>query len=211
MSEILDDDTREAFLQSLSDLREQQDGTKTGQEELRDDYHRDIEHQLQELEPRHEEEPSEPPDKQDHTDDSEATLKAEPWSAHRRTHSEHDYGIENPRPKSPLPQTNSKPPVSSRPSQSKAARSPPTTSRKKPPPSPPGFYKRTTTILLNLQHLIANMTLSLSKNPMALLRFVLFVLGLVMALSRRDVKDRIARGWDKVRQTVGMGVKVSYI
>ena len=50
---------------------------------------------------------------------------------------------------------------------------------------------------------------------MLLLRFVLFLVGLVLALSRRDVKDRLGRitgsGWEKIRGTVGMGVKVSYI
>jgi hypothetical protein len=63
--------------------------------------------------------------------------------------------------------------------------------------------------------MISNMTNQISQNPMGLLRFVMFLMGLIVALSRRDVKDRLGRltgaGWDKIKRTVGMGVKVSYI
>lgn len=204
MSEILDDDTRDAFLQSLTDLRQDRETTQSG-DAISPDDQGGIDEQLQQLEPRHEIEPVDPSETQDYNDDSEATLKSGHRSQHQRTHSEHDYGVEPPKPQStPKIQAH-------RPSQSKVAHSPPINGRKKPSSSPPGLYKRTATIMLNLQHLITNMTHSLSKNPMALLRFLFFVLGLIVALSRRDVKERIARGWDKVRQTMGMGVKVSYI
>lgn len=46
---------------------------------------------------------------------------------------------------------------------------------------------------------------------MAMLRFVLFLMGLVAAFSRQDVKERLAAAWDKIKRMVGMGVKVSYI
>ena len=43
----------------------------------------------------------------------------------------------------------------------------------------------------------------------------LFLLALLFALGRRDVRDRVRRiandSWDSLRRTVGMGVKVSYI
>lgn len=209
MSEVLDEDTRDAFLTSLLDLQEQRNGTRSNGEGNPGDKDDGNERQLQELDPRHEIEPPEPPDIEDHTDDSEATLQAPPRSKHQRTYSEHDYGIETPKASSSIPQPAKSP--AQRPPQSRTARSPPTTSRKKSSSTPPSLYKRSAAILLNLQNLITNMTQSLSKNPMALLRFLLFILGLVVALSRRDVKDRVARAWDKVRQTIGMGVKVSYI
>ena len=204
MSEILDEDTRDAFLQSLNDLQEDRETTPNGHAISPDDED-GIDQQLQQLEPRHEIEPADPLETQDLIDDSEATLKSRHSSQHQRTHSEHDYGIEPPKPESP-PKAHAH-----RTSQPKTAHSPPINGRKKPSSSPSSMYKRTATIMLNLHHLIANMTHSLSKNPMALLRFVFFVLGLIVALSRRDVKERLARGWDKVRQTIGMGVKVSYI
>ena len=211
MSEVLDDETREAFLQNLDDLEGEKNGTKSnvdGWSQI-DNETEPNQQPLQAIEPRHEDDETEPLERQDNTDDSEATAKAPPRSPHRRKRSDHDYGIETPKTPSSPPRSSLKPPT--RPPQPRTARSPPTTSGKKTPSPPPGLYKRSATILLNLQNLIANMTQSLSKNPMALLRFVLFLLGLVVALSRRDVKDRIGRGWDKIRQTVGMGVKVSYI
>ena len=50
---------------------------------------------------------------------------------------------------------------------------------------------------------------------MFLMQLLAFIVGLLIVISRRDVKERIRRlmalGWGKVRQTAGMGVKVSYI
>ena len=207
MSDILDEEAREAFLQNLNDLEEQKNGPKpdTQGRAQYDNIDEQHERELQQIKPPHEEDETTFHDTQENAEDSEATPRSPP----RKPHSEHDYGIEIPRPPAPPSQSSLKPP--GRPPQSRTVHSPPTTSRKKSSSSPQGLYARSATILLNFQHLIASMTQSLSRNPMALLRFVLFILGLVVALSRRDVKGRIARGWDKVRQTIGMGVKVSYI
>lgn len=53
------------------------------------------------------------------------------------------------------------------------------------------------------------------SNPMVLLRLLAFVIGVVMVFGRRDVREKLKKalgnGWMKVRQTAGMGVKVSYI
>jgi hypothetical protein len=50
---------------------------------------------------------------------------------------------------------------------------------------------------------------------MFLLQMLAFLVGFLTVFTRRDVKERIKRivgnGWTKVRQTAGMGVKVSYI
>jgi len=47
------------------------------------------------------------------------------------------------------------------------------------------------------------------------MQMLAFVVGILVLLSRRDIKERVkmivAKGWGKVRQTAGMGVKVSYI
>ena len=204
MSETLDEDTRDAFLQSLNDLRQDRAPTPNG-DAISQDKEDGIDQQLQQLEPRHEIETDDPLETQEYINDSEATVKSRHRSQHQRTHSEHDYGIEPPELQSPAKSH------VHRPSLSKTAHSPPMNGRKRPSSSSPGIYTRTATIMHNLQHLITNLTHSLSQNPMALLRFVFFLLGLIMALSRRDVKERIARGWDKMRQTIGMGVKVSYI
>ena len=55
----------------------------------------------------------------------------------------------------------------------------------------------------------------MQKNPTAMLRFLLFVLMFVIAASQARVRERVKKVvggmWEKIRGTVGMGVKVSYI
>lgn len=82
-------------------------------------------------------------------------------------------------------------------------------------PKKVGIYNNATSVISNLQNLLLNLARSFSKNPVVLLRFVFFLAALVLALSRHDVRERVARilgsSWNKLRGTVGMGVKVSYI
>ena len=198
MSEVLDDERREVFLQAL--------------QELETEHNRD-----------HESESN----LQRHIAESKSfqeefvRTKAEqlkPERGHRRTDSEQDYGIESPR---PLPSDGNADPFSKKTNGiiprkgsqlSPTSRSPRQRSGKS---SKRSMLKRGQAMIAASQRLLSNMVQSASKNPMALLRMVLFILGTVLALSRSEVKDRIKRitgeGWDKVRRTVGMGVKVSYI
>lgn len=78
-----------------------------------------------------------------------------------------------------------------------------------------GIYNNLTSVISNLQNILLNLARSFSKRPMVLLRIVFFLAALVLALSRQDVRERVARilgsSWNKLRGTVGMGVKVSYI
>lgn len=50
---------------------------------------------------------------------------------------------------------------------------------------------------------------------MKLLRMLVFVVGMLTVLGRRDVRERVrrvlGRGWGRVVETAGMGVKVSYL
>ena len=80
---------------------------------------------------------------------------------------------------------------------------------------PVGSFQRAAIILAALQERVAAMASSMTANPMVLIRSLLFLIGVLLASSRSDVRDRIKRitgaGWAKLRGTVGMGVKVSYI
>ena len=201
MSEVLDEERREAFLQTLKNLEDEAKGTS----------------RLREIEPMHEPEKiQDTPVADGISSDSASTIKESQPSS-----KELDYGVEalrstavpepskeNTKPAKPVlhkpvrkPSNNTYPSRSLRPSENTASRKSPQTS----------FYKRSVTLLATLQHVITNMGHHLSRNPLALLRFILFLVGIVAAFSRRDVKDRLAAGWDKVKRTVGMGVKVSYI
>ena len=66
-----------------------------------------------------------------------------------------------------------------------------------------------------LQRFVIAMTQTMSTQPTILLKTILFFIGIVLALGRRGVRDRISGfsgvGWNKIRDTIGMGVKVSYI
>ncbi|KAL8806748.1 MAG: hypothetical protein Q9182_001146 [Xanthomendoza sp. 2 TL-2023] len=112
-------------------------------------------------------------------------------SQHQRSTSEHDYGIEEVKKEAPITTTTTTKPTH---------RNPPSLT-----PHPPR-------ILSTLRRLLKT---SLPQNPLAILRSILFLLALLLALSRRDVKMRIrafARvAWEKVQGTVGMGVKVGYV
>lgn len=205
LSEILDEERREAFLNSLQsqedEMSKDHDQGKVrvqGQEKNRESEREQVKRTvLEELEPR------------------DGRLREEQKATgHKRTESEKDYGIDGPHPDFVNSKTTSRSPR------------PLTKLTKEPQPTNPrssssnksareGIYKRGLAIMNALQHLISNMTHSLSKNPIPLLRFVLFLMGLVAAVSRRDVKERVGRisssSWDKIKRTVGMGVKVSYI
>lgn len=78
-----------------------------------------------------------------------------------------------------------------------------------------GIYNSATSVINSLQNLLLNLAKSFSKSPIVLLRFLFFLAALVLALSRQDMRERVARilgsSWNKLRGTVGMGVKVSYI
>ena len=137
---------------------------------------------------------------------------------HKRTDNEKDYGIEASR-----PEKASKPQLSE--GNGKAASGPPKYHIQLSPNSHThsvsdvrgrtSVYKKCLTIMYALQHLISSIAHSLSKDRMILLKTILFLTGLILAVSRRDSKERargITRvGWDKIKGTVGMGVKVSYI
>ncbi|KAI9723545.1 MAG: hypothetical protein M1828_004141 [Chrysothrix sp. TS-e1954] len=78
-----------------------------------------------------------------------------------------------------------------------------------------GLYKRAMILGGSMQQTILAMAQNLRAHPVMLIRMLAFLIALVMAFARRDVRDRLDRireaSWDKIKRTVGMGVKVSYI
>jgi len=63
--------------------------------------------------------------------------------------------------------------------------------------------------------MISNTAHNMTVNPMAFFRTLLFILAFGLAFGRRGLRERILRvmrnAMEKVKRTVGMGVKVSYI
>lgn len=201
-SEVLDEEIRESFLQALQSLEDEEVKSQDHFEDALPQQNDLIE--------------QEPQPAQDRDRTSIDTVRQQPSASRHRSESETDYGIDSAKPSPAAPTTRPQPP-NPIPKPVKAVQSRSSHSSSNYPRKAPntGIYKRSLALMSALQHMISNMTDQISQNPVGLLRFVLFLMGLVVALSRRDIKDRLGRftdaGWDKVKRTVGMGVKVSYV
>ena len=218
-SDILDDDRREAFLQTLQELQEVMD-TEDRAEEL--EFHRDRDEELKRKQDEEER-------KRAHTaaDDLSKTSEQN-GGLHRRTSSEVDYGIEKSHPNGTSTSASAdpkpagvKPRPSPGPASDRTQFSPPAETpkrrpaRKSPQAQSNDMLAQARQLMRALQSLVHNMASTVTSNPALLFRTFLFVLAILMAFSRREVRERVKRvvgsSWGKIRGTVGMGVKVSYI
>jgi cation transport ATPase len=206
MSEVLDDERKEAFLQALQGLKEEQENAAKRERELQKQQREQLEEQRRvqeqqriaeakraEEEARRREEarkyPQRPPD-------------ASPTSGGASS------SKSRPTPGSPTARPDTNRPSRAIPSKKNQV------SRQR-NNSQPTLYKRAAAIFAGLQTLVLNMGQSLASNPMALMRMLLFLLMFALAFGRRDIRERVKRmlrkAWEKVTATVGMGTKVSYI
>lgn len=186
MSEVLDDERKEAFLLALHSLKEEKEDAEAREEKLRQQQQEQMEERRKETEAKRLE--------QSRAEDERRKREEE----NRRQ----PRGSDGPIRKSPPQQ----------PSQSSRISRPPA---KRPITPPPGFYNRATTLFASIQALISNTAHNLTANPMAFFRTLLFLVAFALAFGRQDLRERILRiirnAVDKVKRTVGMGVKVSYI
>lgn len=203
MSEVLDEERKELFIQTLEGLKEEKQQGELRAAELQRQKDAELERQREDERQRAEEETS-------NASRSQA-------NGHRRKTSEHDYGIEKGSPrsgtKSKQSRSTDKSPSGKSGSRTAVSASGSRNSKKSlKPETRGGQAKAFATAFRNLfKHILQ----SVSGNPMSIVRTLLFLLGFLMALSRQGVRDRVRRitgsAWDKVKGTVGMGVKVSYI
>ncbi|KAK6008763.1 hypothetical protein QM012_000666 [Aureobasidium pullulans] len=191
MSEVLDDERRDAFLQALHTLKEEKalDGIREKELQRRQDEEMQ-QRRLEDERRRKEEARAEQEKRRRETDE-----RSRPAGSQNRTPSNSSNN------NSRAGQTNRNPPAA-------RAKAP----QKKATPSSPRVNR---SIFATMQAAVLNAGRSVSQNPMMLLRFVLFLMAFTLAFARRDVRDRVKRslqgGLDKVQRTIGMGVKVSYI
>ena len=217
-SDIIDEERREAFLQTLSELQEAKEQEEALEDDITEEYYSD----------------------EGPTPNANGTTEEQHTNGHRkghqRTSSEVDYGIEKDHPNGT---TSTQPPATI----TKPPQQPPMTSLPPQPEpntpsirplqlSPPAQTPRhpvrrskaqsQNTLLAQARHLLTalsnlarNLSGTVMGNPTAMFRFLLFVLAFVIAFSRREVRERLRRvfgsSWDKIARTVGMGTKVSYI
>ncbi len=212
ISEVLDDERREAFLQALQSLQDEQNEVARREREVQRREEEQLQRDIEDARRRRAE-----------NEERERQLQQELERGSTRTAgSEVDYGIENTHhntngsangsAKARSAKGSSKPPRSNGATVSHASRS--SVSNTKPAP-PASFMKRASAIISNMRKVLETMAINFKGNPMILLRLLAFIVALLLVLSRRDVKARIKKimgnGWDKIRATAGMGVKVSYI
>jgi hypothetical protein len=209
ISEVLDEERRDAFLQKLDSL----------QTEALQNHDEDSEYPEQLYH-------AEPVPIQDAEDSSTSTIKASsppPAKAHKRRTSEIDYGIDhspttkNGRAEGPPAQAPSTASLSktSQNAPNIGLTSKPSITRSKRNMASSSSTKEASTTLNSMRTLMLSLARSLETNPLALLRTLIFLVGLLIALSRREIRDRVRRalgdGWGKLLGTIGMGVKVSYV
>lgn len=186
MSEVLDDERKEAFLLALHSLKEEKEDAEAREEKLRQQQQEQLEERRRETEAQRLEQTRAEEERREREEDT------------KRRPRPTDSRLQKPSQPTPTPARTSR--------QNPA---------KKPVTPPPSFYNRASTMFANVQALISNTAHQMTANPMALFRTFLFFLAFALALGRRDLRERVLRmvrqAWEKVRRTVGMGVKVSYI
>lgn len=220
LSEVLDEERKDVFLQTLEGLKEEKEKGNQRAAELQREKEAELERQMREQEQRRAEAAA-----------AAAAAAAErlQQNGHKRTSSEVDYGIEKSHPNGVTKNRSSK----QADKQSTTGKSIPPSGRTIFSPSPPPgsssknvkktgpkpeaapVARQVRALLSALQNLLRNLGQSVAGNPMAFVRTLLFMLGIIMAFSRQDVRERIRKltqmSWQKVRGTIGMGMKVSYI
>ncbi|KAK7730838.1 hypothetical protein SLS53_008916 [Cytospora paraplurivora] len=205
VSAVLDEERREAFLQALQSLKEDQ----------QDAEHKELEEkQRQEEQLRRDVEEA----RKLRAENEELEKRRIDEERARREGSEVDYGVDQGsvggstagKSRRSKPQAGGAPSRSSR--STTAGGAPPIKNKAV---SSPSFGAKAAGMFANMRAMTERMSGTLHKNPMLLLRFLTFIIGLVLIFGKRNVRERIARilgtSWNKVKATAGMGVKVSYI
>ena len=201
MNDMLDEERKEAFANTLQSLREEKDGTAQRERELKEQREREMEEQRRE--------------------DEEARRAEE---AQKEAEKRRAIDAKKQRAEAPAPATSRPPPAPNgnaatparashkpTPSSSSSSSRPSKPAKKPPSPPPPTFYRRASSALANLQQMVRGMNV----HSLPVLRFLMFMIAFLLLVTRRDLRLKLRRaidgGWVKVKQTVGMGVKVSYI
>ncbi|KAI9833652.1 MAG: hypothetical protein M1826_006743 [Phylliscum demangeonii] len=82
-------------------------------------------------------------------------------------------------------------------------------------PIPPIFVSQTTHIIKSLQRFVLSFTQTIKSNPLTLFRTILFIFALLLTFRSGVYQDRLRRmtatGWRKIKGTIGMGLKMSYV
>lgn len=213
---MLDEERRDAFLAALQSLEDEREEAAQREQDLAREKEEKLQADLEEARRRRIE-----------SEEREAKRLEEQRSA--RAGSEVDYGVDSSHPVQSNGSANGKTAhsngsASGKSSPSKSAAAPKKGAIKsrvvhstRPSGSgqrvvtPPNMIQRATALMGNVQKLIKVLAATLLNNPGSVLRTLAFAVLILLALGNRAVKDRLRGMWGKVRGTMGMATKVSYI
>ncbi|KAJ5714760.1 uncharacterized protein N7483_011941 [Penicillium malachiteum] len=204
LSEVLDEDRKELFLQTLEGLKEEKERGEMRAAELQRAKDAELERQQEDERRRAEEEAA-------------AAARQQQPNGQKRNTSEVDYGIEkgSSRSGSKVKSPKSTDKSSNGKATPRTALSSSNSKNTKKPVKPVSRGNQARAVATSIRNLFKKIIQNVSGNPLSLVRLLLFVLGILMAFSRQDIRERVRRitgsAWQKVKGTVGMGVKVSYI
>ncbi|GFF44502.1 hypothetical protein IFM51744_05831 [Aspergillus udagawae] len=203
MSEVLDEERKDVFLQTLEGIKEEKEQGELRAAALQREKDAELERQMREEERRRAEEA--------------AVAERLEQKNHRRNNTKVDSGIEKARPngtsKAKVGKPTDKTSGTKSTSSGRTAFSPPAPSKNVKKTDKPARSNR---VLANvLRNILQYISKTVAGNPLSIARTLLFMLGIIVALSRQNIREKIRRitgsGWQKIKGTVGMGVKVSYI
>jgi hypothetical protein len=203
MSEVLDEERKDVFLQTLEGIKEEKEQGELRAAALQREKDAELERQMREEERRRAEEA--------------AAAERLEQKNHRRNNTKVDSGIEKARPngtsKAKVGKPTDKTSGTKSTSSGRTAFSPPAPSKNvKKTDKPARSNRALANVLRNILQYISK---TVAGNPLSIARTLLFMLGIIVALSRQNIREKIRRitgsGWQKIKGTVGMGVKVSYI
>lgn len=209
VSSVLDDERREAFLQALQSLKEDQEETekqaRAEQERQDEKLRRDLE-EARRLRAENE---------------AREKRQVEEERA-RREASETDYGVDTrstggsssgrTRRSRPQPPATTKGAKATKPGKATAGGPSP---NKNKAVAPASYGAQAALLFANVRAMVERMSATLHTNPMLLMRFLAFIVTMILMFGKKNMRERITRlmatSWNKVKATAGMGVKVSYI
>ncbi|ROW12431.1 hypothetical protein VMCG_00753 [Cytospora schulzeri] len=205
VSSVLDDERREAFLQALQSLQEDQEDAERQEREDKRRQEEQLRHEVEEA-------------RRLRAENEEREKRRIEEERAKREETETDYGVDTRSAggSSTGRSRRSRPPrggALSRSSRAKRTDGASTGESKAVVPS--SFGARAALMFANVRAMIERMGATVHMNPMLLMRFLAFIMGLILIFGKKNIRERMARivgtSWNRVKATAGMGVKVSYI
>lgn len=202
----LDEERKEAFLLALEGLKEEREGLKRREVELQEQREREVQEALrrkeQEEKKRVEEAERERQRHEQQQRDQAAKTAANTASNNNNKNNEsRTSALSN----NGSNASSNTPNGHARGQPSRSARK--TSSNSQPPANAATLLTRLTSMAHHLRHNVGPSLLNA--------RLLMFLFAFLILASRRDIRAKLRRtladGWEKVRRTVGMGVKVSYV